>query len=233
MNISLSRTNDNKKLWPTTHKHRKVNQMFMNDLSMLAIIRDNPNYAKQLEKRVKEVKQDKANLLTAAAKIAQEHAAEIEEGTRKRQLLITEGKKRGLSETEVLTSYGRFLPTKWTPILNLLYFILREEAPPAFEELRKEFFEKFGHEYDGLNKEQLEEKYGQEEHTEPVDENVEDTPTMETFIYGNMTHKTYQTIKKLKRLSPDSSNEHEAFLAYRCCMKLCEKFSLDFDKVKV
>lgn len=203
------------------------------NLSLLAIIRNNPDYSKQLEKRVQEVRQDKINLLTAAEKISQEHRNEIEKGTRKRQLLLAEGEERGLSEEDAMKSYGRFIPTKYTPILNLLYFILKEEAPPAFAELRKEFFEKFGHEYDGLSKDELEVKYGREEHTEPVDENVEDPPEMETFIYGSMTHKVYQTIKKLKRLSQDISNEHEAFLAYRACVKLCQKYSLDFDKVKI
>ena len=202
----------------------------MSDLSLLAIMRDDPDYARQLQKRIAEVKQDKSNLLSAAEKIAQQHAAEIEEGTKKKQLLLSEGEERGLKEEDVMKVYGRFLPTRHTPILNLLYFILKEEAPPAFAELRKEFFEKFGHEYDGLSKEELEEKYGREEHTEPVDENVEEPPTMETFIYGNLTHDMFKKIKKLKALSRGST-EQEAFLAYRACLKLCEKYGLEFDKI--
>jgi hypothetical protein len=117
-----------------------------------------------------------------------------------------------------------------TPILNLLYFILREEAPPAFAELRKEFFERFGHEYDGFSKEQLEEKYGREEHTEAVDDNVEEPPEMMEYIYGNVTLEQFQKLKKLKSLSR-SSNEHEAFLAYKACLRLCQKFGIDFDKL--
>lgn len=173
----------------------------MNDnLLLLAVIQNNPDYSKHLEKRFKEVKQDKKNLLDAAKVIAQQHAEEIEEGTRKRQLLLAEGEQRGLDEEDVMRAYGRFIPTVRTPILNLLYFILKDEAPPAFAELRKEFFEKFGHEYDGLSKEELEEKYGREEHIEPVDENVEDPPEMMEYIYGNVSLKKFQIIKKLKAL---------------------------------
>jgi len=202
----------------------------MSDLSLLAIMRNDPDAEKRLQKRIAEVREDKSKLLSAAEKIAQQHKKEIEEGTRKRALLLTEGKGRGLTEEQTMRAYGRFLPTKYTPILNLLYFILREEAPPAFAELRKEFFQKFGHEYDGLNGEQLEEKYGREEHVEPVDENVEEPPTMETFIYGNLTHDMFKKIKKLKALSR-SCNEEEAFLAYRACIKLCEKYHLEFDRI--
>jgi hypothetical protein len=203
----------------------------MSDLSLLAIMRNDPDYAKQLAKRIEEVRQDKKNLLSAADKIAQEHVAEIEEGTRRKALLLSEGERRGLDEEEVMKTYGRFLPTRHTPILNLLYFLLKEDTSKMWkEELREEFFRKFGYEYDGLNENQLDEKYGREEHTEPVDENVEDPPSMETFIYGEMSHAVFQKIKKLKTLSL-SENEHEAFLAYRICMKLCEKYGLDFSKI--
>ena len=193
------------------------------------------SYLKRLQRKVVEVKQDKQNLLSAADKVAQQHQEEIKEGTRKKALLLSEGKARGLEkEEDIMKEYGRFMPTKHTPILNLLYFLLKEDTSKQWrEELREEFFKKFGHEYDGLGKVELEEKYGKEEHLDPVDEEVEEPPTMESFIYGDMTSKTYQTIKKLKRLSQDVSNEHEAFLAYRACLKLCKKYNLEFEKVKV
>lgn len=202
----------------------------MSNLSLLAIMRNDPDYAERLRKRIVEVRKDKEGLLSAADIVAQQHAKEIEEGTRKKQLLLTEGEKRGLGEEDVMRAYGRFLPTKHTPILNLLYFILREDAAPAFEELRREFFEKFGHEYDGLSRNELEEKYGREEHLEPVDDNVEEPPTMDEFIYGNLTHDMFKKIKKLKALSR-SPNEKEAYLAYRACLKLCDKYGLEFDKI--
>lgn len=202
----------------------------MSDLSLLKIMRDDPDYAKRLQKQTEEVKKSKMGLLAAAEKVAYEHKNEIEEGTRRKQLLLSEGEKRGLDEEEAMKAYGRFLPTKHTPILNLLYFILKEEVTPAWNELRKEFLEKFGYEYDGLSKEELEEKYGREEHTDPVNENVEDPPTMETFIYGNLTHDMFKKIKKLKALSR-GGGEKESFLAYRACLKLCDKYGLDFDKI--
>jgi len=202
----------------------------MSNLSLLAIMRDDPEYAKRLQQQTEEVKRSKMGLLAAAEKVAHEHKAEIEEGTRRKQLLLSEGEKRGLDEEEAMKAYGRFLPTKHTPILNLLYFILKEEATPAWNELRKEFLEKFGYEYDGLSKEELETKYGKEEHTESVDDNVEDPPTMESFIYGEMTHDVFKKIKKLKALSRGGT-EKEAFLVYRACLKLCDRYGLNFDKI--
>lgn len=202
----------------------------MNNLSLLAIMKDRPDLTERLEKGIEEVKKSKQGLLAAAETVGAQHVEEIEEGTRRKQLLLAEGERRGLDEEEAMKAYGRFLPTKRTPILNLLYFILKEEAPPAWQELRKEFFEKFGYEYDNLTPEQLENKYGEEEHTESVDDNVKEPPTMEEFIYGNLTHDMFKKIKKLKAMSRGGT-EKEAFMAYRMCLKLCKKYGLDFDKV--
>jgi len=205
----------------------------MNDnTSLLAILRSDPEYAKQLQKRIAEVKLDKQNLLSAAQEVEKLHLEEIEEGTRKRALLLSEGKAKGIEkEEDIMKDYGRFLPTRKTPILNLLYFLLKEDTSKQWrEELREEFFKKFGHEYDGLGRVALEEKYGQEEHLEPVNEEVEDPPELMEFIYGNVTTSQFQKIKKLKALSR-SSNEHEAFMAYKACLLLCNKFNLEFDKI--
>jgi pyruvoyl-dependent arginine decarboxylase (PvlArgDC) len=71
-----------------------------------------------------------------------------------------------------------------------------------------------------------------EYHEESTGENLENAPEMEEFIYGEMSSKTYQTIKKLKSLS-QSSNKAEAFAAYTKCLEMCKKYNLEFDKVKI
>jgi hypothetical protein len=202
----------------------------MDKLDILAIMREDFNYSDLLKVKIEKVKVDKRNLLAAADEIAKEHEEEIEEGTRQKARMLSEGQERGLKEEQVMSEYGRFVPTRQTPILNLLYYTLKEDSSPMFEKLREEFFTKFGHSYDGLSREKLEEKYGAEHHTESVDDNVKTPPSMDEFIYGNMTHKQFQTVKKLKALSK-SSNEQEAFLAYRACHKLCDKYDLEFDKI--
>jgi hypothetical protein len=62
------------------------------------------------------------------------------------------------------------------------------------------------------------------------EENTNNPQDMDTFIYGEMSNKTFQKIKKLKALSK-SENEKESFLAYRKCLELCKRHGLDFDKV--
>ena len=57
-----------------------------------------------------------------------------------------------------------------------------------------------------------------------------DPVEMETYIYGNLTVADFKKVKKLKALSK-STNENEAFLAYRKCIELCKKYGLEFDKI--
>ena len=55
---------------------------------------------------------------------------------------------------------------------------------------------------------------------------------MDEFIYGNVTSKQFQTIKKLKTLALSSKcNEHESALAFSLCKELCKKHNLEFDKI--
>jgi hypothetical protein len=101
----------------------------MNNLSLLSIMREDPEFGKRISKKVQEIKQDKEHLLSAADEYGAKYQEEILEGTRKRALLLKEGSSRGLSENEVMQEYGKFVPTVYTPILNFLYFMLRESEP--------------------------------------------------------------------------------------------------------
>lgn len=92
-------------------------------------MREDPEFGKRISKKVQEIKQDKQHLLSAADEYGAKYQEEILEGTRKRALLLKEGEARGLSENEVMQEYGKFVPTVYTPILNLLYFMLKESEP--------------------------------------------------------------------------------------------------------
>lgn len=206
--------------------------------SLMAILREDPDFAGALSKKKEAVKKDKQNLVAAAKTHTHKYEKEIQEGTRLRQKLLTEGEASGMSEDEVLSTYGKFLPSVQTPILNWLFFTFREEATEQtskmkLEELTQHYIEQFG--YEGFIK-RLEagNEYTREVYAEDLEDiltdETEDPIEMETFIYGEMTNSMFQKIKKLKALS-QSPNEKEAFLAYRKCLELCKKYNLEFDKV--
>ena len=95
-------------------------------MSLMAIMRESPDIAKRLEQGTKEVRQSKANLMAAASDLNERYNEEIEEGTRKRQLLLENGKAQGMSEEDILGGYGKFLPSRQTPIMNFLFFLMRD-----------------------------------------------------------------------------------------------------------
>ena len=113
--------------------------------SLLSIIRSDPDIAQRLEQGTKEVRQSKKQLMTAAASCNERYQEEIEEGTRKRQLLLECGRREGKSESEVLASYGQFLPTRQTPILNFLFFLMRDGERPDWLGIHKQMNEDYNH----------------------------------------------------------------------------------------
>lgn len=182
----------------------------------MAIIGADPDFGKRISKKVEEIKHDKKNLLHAADDYGQKYRDEILEGTERRAKLLTEGASRGLSEEEVMSQYGRFVPTVYTPILNLLYFLLRESADEDADKYRQrdKLNEQFGH----LREEDIEKTV------------LKNTPDLEEFLYGNVTFDMFDKIKKLKALSR-SANKNEAFMSYTKAMELCKEYGLDFDKI--
>lgn len=164
----------------------------------------------RMKKKIENVKKDKGSILKAAEEYNNRYQEEVEEGTKKRQLMIEDGAKRGLKEKDVCK--GSFVPTKYTPILNWLYFMMREEnIDVGWEESRQKYNQQYGH---------LEDDY----------EEQSSVPEMDEFVYGNMSHDMFKKIKKLKALSR-SDNENEAFIAYRMCIELCERYGLDIDRI--
>ena len=109
----------------------------MSSLSLISIMRDDPDFGKRLQKKVQDIKEDKQHLLSAADEYGKKYQQEILDGTELRAKLLTEGSAQGLSEEQIMSSYGRFVPTVYTPILNMLYFLLRESEPQDSYHYRK------------------------------------------------------------------------------------------------
>lgn len=188
----------------------------MSEYSLVSILRNDPDFAKALHKRTEVAKKDKETLVKAAETYSSRYEEEIIEGTKQAQKLISEGSSHGLTEEDVMKQLGRFLPTVRTPILNLLYFLLRES-----EEVDREMY---------VLREQYNQQFGHLEDNEPLSENIVDPPDMQEYLYGNMTHETFKKIKKLKALTK-SPNIEEATLAFQKCRELCSKYSLEYDKI--
>lgn len=190
-------------------------------------LRENPDFAGLFAKKAEGIKKNKADLLVAAKSYQSKYKNEIAEGTKKRHLMLTEGKEKGMSPEEIFRDNRIFIPTADTPILNYLYFLLCEENDlgaavkvlRAAEDLDKDLT---------LLKEEFEKKYGTELHKDHI--TSEDLPNMVSFIYGSVNDDTMSTLKKLKTLAM-SENESEAFVAFRKCKEMCDKFNLDFDKI--
>jgi len=192
----------------------------MSDLSLMAILGTDPEFGRRISKKVEEIKQDKKNLLTVADEYSKKYEREIEDGEKLRRTLLTEGETKGLSEDEVMQNFGKFLPSRRTPLLNLLYFLLCESNDdPVFGKVRYQ-------ERDIEDKE-LGELFENIIHNS---KNIKETPEISEFLYGEASLEQFNTIKKLKALSK-SPNEAEAFQAYRKAMELCNKCGLDFDKI--
>jgi hypothetical protein len=196
------------------------------DLSLVHLMGNNDeDFLHRIQKRTKEVEKDKAGIMSAATEYSQKYHNEIVEGTKKRQLMIENGARQGLSPEESLKNLAVFIPDKKTPILNMLYFLLHEYdgASDALQILREEKDKNVN--FNQL-KNSLNERFG----GLTLDEIEQDIPDILEFVYENVTIDIFNKVKKLKALSR-SPNKEEAFSAYTKCMELCKKYNLDFDKV--
>lgn len=185
-------------------------------MSLMSIMRNDPDFGKRISKKVEEIKKDKEGLVNIADQYGKKYQDEILEGTERRANLLTEGESKGLTEEEVMSRYNSFIPTVFTPILNLLYFMLRETEEEDINKYKKRdrLNEQFGHLREDDFKSQV---------------LKEPTPMIE-YLYGHTTLEKFNIIKKLKALST-SDNESEAFQAYRKARELCKEEGLDFDKI--
>ena len=172
----------------------------------------------RIEAGKKEIQQSQKKVANIAAQYNQKYEQQIAEGTRQRQLLLESGRKRGEKDEDILANYGKFLPSVHTPILNFLHFFTSE----GWQGMNAE---------NALEIEVQNKKYGNLFEEVQHSENVSAPAEMDHFIYGNCTHKTFQTIKKLKKLANSLNNENEAASAFIACKNMCKKFNLDYDKI--
>lgn len=170
--------------------------------------------SQRIQEGKKEIIKSKKKILNIADEYNRKYQAEISEGTKKRQLLLSE--HAGVREEDVLVSHGSFIPSIYTPILNFLYFFMNEGYDNEQELEREIHDKKYGMLFEDV-------KYS----------DVNEPPELTQYIYGNCTHTTFQTIKKLKKLSRSVVNENEAAAAYIACIKMCAKHNLEFDKIPV
>jgi len=230
-------------------------------LSLISIMREDPDFGRRISKKVQEVKQDKQNLSHAADEYSKRYEQEILEGTKKRQLLLTEGARRGLSEAEVMAEYGKFVPTVYTPILNLLFFMLRETEDVDRAKYRRrdainEALVKAGHlshdddekdlssaelealideKLKDLREEQLVDERRHKINQQFLEEEREESDLKDTpdMVEFLYGNITLDTFNKIKKLKAlsKSPNEAEAFAAYRKALELCKEYKLDFDRI--
>ena len=192
----------------------------MNELSLMTILGNDPEFGRRIAKKVQEIKQDKTNLLNAADDYGNRYKNEILAGTEKRNRMLTEGSQRGLSEQEVMSQYNGFLPTVYTPLLNMLYFMLREsDNDPHYGSQHYE------------NRNKLNEQFGHLREDDVKSAILKEPPEMVEFLYGEASLEQFNTIKKLKALSANNNNLEEATAAFRKGRELCIKLGLEWEKI--
>jgi len=211
--------------------------------SLIKYLQQDPDFSQALQKKTAEVKKDKANLLEAANQYTKKYQSEIEEGDRLRNKMLTEGKKQGLSEEQIFQGSSKFLPTVQTPILNFLYFIMRDEIPTkTIEETIQEYINKFGFDKSEITElylkgiaDELPDEIKNDEITnfeDSIHKDLTDNPQeMDSYLFENLGHELIKKIRKLKALS-HSKNPHESALAYKKCRELCDEYHVDFTKIR-
>lgn len=188
-------------------------------------LKADPDFAELFAKKAVDIRKNKADLVQAARTYQDKYKDEIETGTINHALKLTEGRSKGLKDDEIFQDNRMFIPTRETPILNYLFFLLRETK---FEDVDLKVLRNYcdADKDMQLLKEEYETKYGALSH----EKHENDIPNMVSFVYCNIGDDTFATIKKLKTLS-HSENEQEAFAAYRKCQDMCKKYNLEFDKI--
>ena len=94
-------------------------------LSLINIMRDDQDFGRRIAKKTQEIKADKQHLNAIASEYSSKYEREIAEGEKLKRNLLTEGGRSGRTREESLSGHG-FIPQRCTPILNMLYFLLRE-----------------------------------------------------------------------------------------------------------
>lgn len=205
-----------------------INMNTTNTSFSLAKLADDPDFSALFRQKKIEIKKTKEDLMASARQYQEKYTQEIDAGTARRALLLEDGKRRGLSEEEIFKGNEIFIPTKQTPLLNYLYFLLREGNATQQEISVLRENADLGRALDEL-KSEYDAKYGQEVHGDKENTTL---PDAKQFVYGNVGNEEFALIKKLKTLSR-SDNRNEAFIAYRKCIEVCDALGIDFDKVPI
>jgi hypothetical protein len=162
----------------------------------LSKLKDDPDFLGLFAQKASEIKRTKGNLVEAAKSYQDKYQSEIESGTQKRQLMLKEGTAKGLTEDEIFKDNSLFIPTKQTPILNYLFFMLRETKIEDIDirvlrnavDADKDF---------RLLKEEYETKYGAQLH----DDHKNELPNMVSFVYANIPDDMFAIIKNREAYS--------------------------------
>lgn len=230
-------------------------------LSLMAIMRDDPDFGQRLSKKTEEIKADKRNLLDAADQYGSKYQEEIVKGTELRAKLLTEGASQGKTEEEIMASYGRFVPTVYTPIMNMLYFMLRESEPQdARKYQRRDAINEVLIKAKQLNHDEDEPDISKDELLAMLDEKLKEMhsesmadiarqevnarmaaeerekanlKTPEDMETFLFGHLTLDQFNTLKKLKSltQSSNVDEATLAFKKGKELATKYKVDWDKI--
>ena len=193
--------------------------------SLMKMMRDDVDFIKRMEQKKANVKADIDNLSAAAKIYEKKYENVVAEGTREKQLLLEDGRRRGLTEEQTYGKMTKFIPAKDTPILNMLYFLMNEyeNVNDDIQFLREN--ENVGKKFDDVKK-MLNENHGRLTEKD-IDQQI---PDLLEYVYNNVTLDIFNTIKKLKALS-NSPNENEAARAFIKGRELCKKYNLDFDRI--
>jgi hypothetical protein len=180
----------------------------MSELSLMQIMSKSEDIGARIQKKAEEVKIDRQNLLKSAGQYSDLYREEIDEGTLLRSKLLTEGKNKGLTEEQVMANYGKFLPSVRTPLLNMLYFMLREaDGDPVFG---KSLYEK----RDQIN--ELLKKSNKLDHKEDDIGNEKDDEEFVDSIYqilrNETKNETREKIQELLQQQRKTSSESDAQL---------------------
>jgi predicted nucleic acid-binding Zn-ribbon protein len=186
------------------------------------------------EERLKEVSEklekSKKTLKESASEYINKYKDEVNDGDERYKLFLTEGASGKLSEEDIIKHESNFYPTSRTPILNMLHYLNKEFPDANNLEMRRLDGDTSIDPITLLNKQNRE--YGSLQHDRKDEQTADVAPSMETYLYGNMTHDIYKKVKKLKALS-QSPVQAEAEAALKKCLELCKEFGLEFDRVKI
>ena len=228
-----------------------------NNMSLINLLKNDTNFQQRLAAKVIETKEIKTKILSSAQTYSQKYEKEIEEGDKLKRNLLTEGRSKGLDDDQILSSYGRFVPARSTPVLNWLYFLLQESENDNIygnrlykqrDILNNYLTSTYKSEDDIIEndatlRQTLNDIYEETHNSTRAEVNQrmrENTtvdnigrttePELETLIYENVNLDTFNKIKKLKALA-QSDNIEEACAAHRKALEMCKEYSLEYSRI--